>query len=256
MKAKFLFLFLIIAVKALSATQNQKVFVGYFNNLPVFDSFNEKKLYVLKDKLEFLTSYPINNNVLIVNNDCIVYSCKSTTIVSYRGKDTIYPISTSYAAASENGLVYITDTKKAIKVLNQGKITDLGVKGYVVSLFADFLFYNVEHDANLDYANADLHKVNVKDIKQNIMILSNISGESTVILDSGKYIYDNILYKGKFVPALFSLEKKKFNILNIKSEYLSGIPFYSINDDCLEFYNLDNMFKQKVKLPVEFNVDR
>ncbi|MBA3986169.1 MAG: hypothetical protein H0X63_06285 [Flavobacteriales bacterium] len=238
-----------------------KLFIGYINKQPVFDAYQEKTLYVLKEKLEILVKYPSNYIPKIVKDKFTCYEEKTkmgcNIVLSIDNTEKKYPLECrlSYIALDESGNLFYTDTKAGflIKSIIGNQIKDLGVKGYVINIIDGYLFYSKEHDPNLNYANADIFVLDIKTSSTAKKILSNVSGESTVILPDRKYIYEQMLIKGKFKPILYSTEDNIYKELDIESEFLNSTPYYSYQKNALVFYDAETLKMKNIEISKVFN---
>ena len=258
-----LFISLIIVSFQSQEISSPKLFVGYRYEYPVFDDVKAKVLYVLKDSLQTLFKYNTTYSVKAVIDEIFCFEEKVkdafNIVVIKNGVEKKYSVNTrlTYAAIDKNGMVFFTDTKadNAIKSITNNEIKDLGIKGYVVSWIDNCLYYSKEHDPNLDYANADIFEFDILS-RHDQKLLSNVSGESTYILPNRMYIYDKILLDGIFQPILYSLDQKKYKLLNVEKKYLNQSPFYSYQTNDLVFYNSKTMDEKFVEIPLDFDLKR
>lgn len=254
---KYFFLFVaFFSFMSLIKADTGKVFVGYIKNKPVFDSYTDNKLYSYNDKFNLIRNYPKNYSVRLVKDEYTIFSYKNSIIIEYKGLMTSYLIDSSYISIDENGVAYVTDSKDQIKILKNGKILDSGINGYVITVNSSYLYFTKVHDKKVVHANADLFKASTQNLKKTIKVVSDISGEATVVLSGGKYIFDSVLYKGQFRPAIFSVESGKFNFLNIDTKYDNSIPFFQEETNSVIFYDEEKFSTYKVKIPVDFSVNR
>jgi len=242
--------------------KSSKMFVGYQKENPVFDSSDEKTLYVLKnEKLELLTKYSVNYSVRIVKDNYICYSEKTKAgtniVVSISGKERKIPIISkfTYVTINNDGTIYYTDLKqsnsiKEISSNSQPKLT--GISGYIITCLEGYLYYSKEHDENIESANADIFKYDLK-TKKTKRILINVAGEGTIIFPDQNYIFDEILTGGEYKPILYSVKDKKYTLLPKK---YAGAPYYSYQKKCLIYYDDDGKEIEKLEIPRKFTISR
>jgi len=241
-----------------------KAFIGYINGDPVFDSHEEKILYVLKEKLGVLTKYSSDYLVRSVKNQYICYREKAKTgfniIISANGKENKYPVlsNLTYVAIGQNGTVYYTDLKAAnairsVSINNQVK--SIGISGYVIDIVDGYLYYSKIHDPNIEGANADIFRYDFKTNKSQ-KVLTNVAGENTIIVPGQKYIYDQVLTAGEYKPIVYSVEDKKYALLPVSKKFFTSALYYSYKKNCLIYYNDDASDEISVDIPKTFTVPR
>lgn len=226
-----------------------KVFIGYIEEKPVFDSFSEKTLYFYEDKLEILKEYPASYIVQHVKDNFICFVEKVSdgyNIIIYDGKEENRFFSrnrVSYLNFDDAGGLYFTDNSNEINHIKGREIIKIGLKGDIVSIANNCLYYTNTHDPELIHANVDLFEKDLSDTtKDPEKILSNISGESIRIHISGNYIYDQILKDGSFKPFLYDRVKDKLTILEtVDKKKLKATPFFSYQTQALTFFNSTTM---------------
>lgn len=232
-------------------------FVGFNRGNPVFDSFNENKLYVLiEGQPELFLAYPKGEAIHFIKDDCMISSVEKHLVVSLKGKDTDYNINSAFIAAGDSGNVFITDQENRIIQLSGGKIKETGINGFVVAVAGNTLYYTMTHDPEVVHANADLYAWPLDGSKPPKCIVKDISGESTAILQDGKLIYDEVLHRGKFIPVVYNVQMGKYSKIQVPEEYSNVIPFYLVNENVLVFYKSRPLSFFKIKLPSVFDFKR
>ncbi|WP_281763425.1 hypothetical protein [Neptunitalea lumnitzerae] len=236
---KNLFLLLVLLPILVFSQENEPVvFVGFINKEPVFDNYKKHKLYNPDDLFEdSILVYPETYALVKVQDSTIVYTTNDQTIVSVNGKETTYNLYSAFIAIDSLGSVYVTDYDDALKVkkLTSGKIVDTGIKGYVVSILDTDLYVTREHDPNIIHTNADLFKINLE-TKLTTKVATNISGEDTIVFNSGLYIYDTILKDGTFQPAVYDVKKDKYIMLELSDTFSNSLVYDNYIDRKLVFY--------------------
>lgn len=230
-----------------SVNGQDKAFIGYVDGKPMFNSFREKTLYLYNnDVLEVIKEYPKNYIVHHVKDNFICFVEKTSEgyyIVIYDGKEESRFLSKnrpSFLSLDDTGTLYFTDySNLEINYIKKGKIEKTGLKGYVVSVVNNCLYYTNIHDPEITHANADLFEKDLSDTtKEPVKILSNISGESIRISTNGDFIYDEILKEGSFKPFLYDRAKDKLTIIEtVDKKFLNATPFFSYQKQALVFYN-------------------
>jgi len=241
-----------------NTTSSPKIFVGYINNIPVFDAYGEKTLYRYEDEFKVLLKYSQNYNLKAFCEGFVCYEEKTKTgfnmVISKEQQEKKYPLSNklSYVAIDERGAVYYTDNNsQSIKSIKNNEAKDIGIKGYVLNVVNGCLYYSKEHDPNLSYANADIFELDLS-LEVTALpkkIITNVSGEATVILPVGRYVYDQKLINGGFKPVLYGTDGKEYKNLEIDSKYLNTTPFYSYQKNALIFYDINTMEMKEVRVP-------
>lgn len=253
----FLIRYFLIFLLSYNCFSQDMVFVGYNKGNPVFDSFNENKLYVLiEGKPELFLTYPKGKAIHLIKDDCMISNVEKHLVVSFKGKDTDYNINSAFIAADNRGNVFITDSEDSIIQLSGGKMKETAINGFIVAVAGNTLYYTVTHDPNIVNANADLYAWSLDGNRPPKCIIKNISGESTAILKDGKLIYDEVLYKGKFIPVLYNVEVGKYSKIQVPDEYSNVIPFYLVNENVLVFYKSNPLSFLKIKVPFIFDFKR
>ncbi|MBG7611684.1 hypothetical protein IU405_05415 [Polaribacter sp. BAL334] len=249
MKPNLIF-FLIFLLTSNFIFGQSKVFVGYKNDKPVFDSFNENIIYFQNDeRLEILINYPKDYTVQQVKENFICYIQElnnGLNIIINNGKEEIKYFSSTevyYLNLDINGGLYFTNTKNEINYLKDGILVKTGLEGIVESVINNCLYFTKIHNPDLFYANVDLFEKDLLNSTKNPeLILSNISGESLRIDKTGKYIYDKKLSNGTFKPFIYNKFKKKLKIIeSIDKNFLKATPFFSYKKNELIFYNPNTM---------------
>ena len=246
-----------LSCNCFSQDMGDMAFVGFNKRNPVFNSFNENKLYeLIEGKPELFLTYSKGKAIHLIKDDCIVSSIEKYLVVSFKDKDTDYNINSAFIAADDSGNIFITDQEDRIVQLFGGKMKETGIKGFVVAVAGNTLYYTVMHDPDIVHANADLYAWPLSGSKPPKCIVKDISGESTAILQDGKLIYDEVLHKGKFIPVVYNVEMGKYSKIQVPEEYSNVIPFYLVNENVLVFYKSDPLSFLKIEAPSIFDFKR
>jgi hypothetical protein len=245
-----------------------KSFMGYIDQQPVFDSYAEKKLYVLRDGLELLTSYRSNYIVRAVKDKYICYNETTKTghnlVVSCNGKEKKYHVSGDFnAIIDEKGTIYYNcfDVSKSIKRLSPGgQIQNMGINGELIEV-ADGGIYYLKHYPHthsemmrLDppRTNADVFKFDLKTMTIQ-KIVSNISDMGTTILPGKKLIYKINFAPGEYTRITYSMEEQRYALLPLAEKYNNYSFYYSYQKKCLVFYDADIKDVLNVEIPTKFD---
>jgi hypothetical protein len=245
-----------------------KLFVGYVGGFPVFDSYQEKKLFIIKNgSEEFLKQYKNSYRVICIDNSYDLYeeNLKNgihNLIINTGSSERKIGLRTPLTFIGSNmHQIAFTDQKdeSKIKLIDSlGKVNDLKIKGYVNKVINKCLYYTVDAPmVNFDGANVNLYKLDIGNPNSKpIKIMSNTVGESLVIIPNEKFVYDVIFVKGEGKPSIYSIELGKFKILNIEDKFMNATPFYSVEKKCLVFYNPKTLEMKFIDIPKEFDLKR
>jgi len=211
-----------------------------------------------------LYKYPGSYSLLTANYAYVCFEVKNKTahhlIFLHDQKEQKIAVSEEirYPAVDKDGLLYYSEAKtneiKSISI--NGQTRDLGVKGYVITIMDNDLYFSREHDTNIQSANADIFVVNTKSPGKPQKLVTNTAGEATVIYPGGKYIYDEVLTGGEFKPIIYSVENKKYVIINVEKRFLNAPQYYSYQKKCLIFYDIKTFETKTVELPKVFDIAR
>ena len=260
MRKKINFIYILFLLTNICVNGQNKIFVGYSNGSPVFDSFSEKTLYLYENKkgLEIIKKYPKKYLVYNIENNFISFVEKldeGYCIVIDDGKNEtrlIYKNRPTCLSFDDKGVLYFTDYRTSeIVCIKKDKIEILGVKGYVVGIFNNHLYYTDISDSETIHANVDLFEKSLLDLSKNaIKILSNISGEAMRISPDGDYIYDMILKEGSFKPFLYNRKNNELKIIEtVDKKFLTTVPFFSFQEyDVLIFYDPETIDLMKYQI--------
>jgi len=251
------FVTLFVLISTQGNTQTSKIFVGYIDNYPVFDSYKEKKVYIFKDTIKELFDYPKSYSLVAINNNFKLYSENRTKenidiILCMDNIEKRYSVNTggAFIVLDKNGTVFFTDRKQSIKCIINDEIKDTGLKGYCLDIVEGVLYYSIEHNPDVIYPDMDIFEINIKTLKNPRKILANVLGDgngSTLILSGGNYIYDYKLMDGGFQPILYDVEKEIYKRVFVEEKPSLGY-FYSFQEDALIFYNYETLEFQIVDI--------
>lgn len=231
------------------------LFIGYNNNLPVFDEFDENTVYTYDDKFVFFKDYNQNYTVLAINDSLICYEDIEDG-VSYlvmdnfkESKRYILNSTLTFYALDRSNFYYtdINDGMKIKMISFEGDRKNCNQNGYVVSVVNNDLYYVQYSDQNIDMVNANLLAIDLENNSTPRIILTNISGECTVISPNNKYIYERVLSDGEFIPIVFNLKKNEIKTIQVDNSFLNTIPFYSNKTNSFVFYNSKSFNMKPVK---------
>lgn len=223
-----------------------KIFVGYMEEKPVFDSFKEKRLYILNDnELVKLIDYPSTYSVITVKDSYIHYQKKmndgsTKLIISENGHEEQFTSVKSFAlsAFDNNGTLYYTDIEtKGIHYISGGQVNDFGIKGHVISIIDDFLYFSQELDSTIIYPNVNIFEINLRTLTSPQRIVSNVCGENTVIFPSRKYIFDQILKEGRWVSVIYDVINDVY-IDVVQNPERNHPVFYSYQEHALVSFDI------------------
>ena len=233
-----------------------KIFIGYYYEYPVFDAYEEKKIYILKENLELFKKYPENYDPRVVNDKFICYEEKindqRNIVITFDDIEKKYPIQSyfTFVALDKTGTIFYTDllNDDSIKSISiNGDIKKIDVNGYVIDVIGNKLYYFLpEPDSPLMCPDENIFEYDLN-LFVSKKILTNVAGEDTKIMPNQKYIYGQKLIDGGFKPILYNVDKKEYTQLNIE-EALSHIPFYSYQKNKLIFYNSKTLKTQEITL--------
>ena len=232
--------------------QNPKIFVGYINNYPVFNEYNEKKVYILKDTIEEFFDYPKTYSLRAIKNNFRCYTentKKETSILLFsdnKEEKYLFEENISFVVLSKDGTIFFTDKSGEIKCIIDNEIKTTGFQGYCIDIVDSFLYYSYIHDPEILHANADIFEVNIKALEYPHKLIDNVAGEATVIIPK-KYIYDVMLMDGGFKPIIYNVEKGIYKLISKDKGFPEG-PFYSYQEDALIFYNAETLEFRKVDI--------
>ena len=245
-----------------------KLFVGNVDGFPVFDSYQEKKLFINKNGLvESLKQYKNSYRVICIDNSYALYeenlmNGTYNLIINTGSTERKVVLRTPLTFIGSNmHQIAFTDQKDGDKMKlidSVGQVIDLKIKGYVNRLIDKSLYFTVDAPvANFDGANVNLYKLDIGNQNSKpIKIMSNTVGESLVIIPNEKFVYDVIFIKGEGKPSIYSIEARKCRILNIEENFMNATPFYSLEKKCLVFYNPKTLEMKYIDIPKEFDLKR
>lgn len=220
----------------------ERTFIGYYNRYPLFDFPDLNMIYLLEDDLyKPFKEYNPKFKVLVVHNSLFCYKYSKDLILQV--SDSIYKFSLDFKfshVAADDSICFISiKTTNEIVKIRGNYIEKTGLFGSVICLDSSYLYFSKEHDPNLMQANADIYRIDLSTMKISEKIIVNVSGESTLIIPGGKYIFDEKNISGKFMPVLYNITERNYKVLDIDLNNYP-LPYFSFQKKCLVLYNSNN----------------
>lgn len=265
----YIFLFIIISCSNSNGTANNReinvkysiidnedtegqirFFVGYKNDLPVFNFPDINSLFVYDNGFTLIEKYNKQYSVLLVKESVICYKTDNEFIVYKNDKKNVYNIKDEipFIASNEKSVFFTDINTLQIMKIEHGSVKNIGVKGFVICCYGNYLYYTKESTPDLMHANVDIYRINILS-SNNKKIAKNFSGEATYIIPNGKFIYDNKLLEGEFKPIIYNVEDDTYSFIEINFNEYEPIPYYSFTNKCLVFYNSKKTSFKYIELP-------
>jgi hypothetical protein len=256
---KTIYIYLILAIAIYQKSNDSKYwFIGYVGDQPVFQNSATGNLKIMTNDFTFVDYGNSKTNIDIIVDSMLVFK-------TFNNQDwhlTIQKssITNSVNLGSEDGVYFIgnkdtvffasySDNLK-IWVMTIDSLYYSGVSGFPIHFDNGIIYYSKIEDSKAIHPNVNIYKIALNDkSKKPKVIARNVSGESSIIMQSGKFFYDKILHDNEFRHAIVNCSTGTISFFEVPKEFDLYSPVYSRKHNCLLFINTEKwtIFKKELQ---------